>query len=151
MQKITPFLWFNGNLEKAINFYTETFKNAEITSIRRNGDTIFTATFKLEGMEFMGIDGGPMYQFTEAVSFFIKCSTQEEVDYYWDKLSEGGAISRCGWLKDQFGVSWQVIPDTLGQLLGAPDQQKAQRVIAAMMGMRKIIVADLQAAYDGNS
>ena len=149
MQKITPFLWFNGNIEEAINFYTSVFKNVTTSGLNRMPDgRIMTATFNIEGQEFYALDGGPMYQFTEAISFFINCETQEEVDYLWEKLSEGGSKSRCGWLKDKFGLSWQVIPSALGKLMGDPDRTKANRVMQAMMKMDKIDIKGLQDAYD---
>lgn len=145
-QKITPFLWFDGRLEEAIDFYTSIFNNVKIINSRKMGDQLFTATFQLEGQEFMGLNGGPMFQFTEAVSFFIKCKTQDEVDNFWDKLSEGGSKSRCGWLKDKFGLSWQVVPDSLGKLLSNPDPAKAKRTMDAMMKMGKLIIKDLENA-----
>lgn len=150
MQKITPFLWFNGNLEEAIDFYSAIFKNVKVDGVSRMPDgKIMTASFEIEGQKFLALDGGPMFQFTEAISFFINCVDQEEVDFLWEKLSEGGSKSRCGWLKDKFGLSWQVIPDALGQLMGDPDREKAGRVMQAMMTMSKINIAELQAAYDG--
>jgi predicted 3-demethylubiquinone-9 3-methyltransferase (glyoxalase superfamily) len=147
MQKITPFLWFNGQLEDAINFYTAIFKNSAIINVRKGPDgKVFTATFELEGQQFYGLNGGPMFSFTEAVSFFVSCETQEEIDYFWEKLSEGGKKSRCGWLKDQFGLSWQIIPPVLGQLLGDKDPAKAQRVMQAMMQMDKLDIQKLRDA-----
>jgi predicted 3-demethylubiquinone-9 3-methyltransferase (glyoxalase superfamily) len=150
MQKITPFLWFDGNAEEAMNFYTSIFKNSKIGKIRRYGDagpgpkgSVMTATFQLEGQEFMALNGGP------AISFFVNCETQEEVDELWKKLSAGGETVQCGWLKDKFGVSWQIIPKTLGELLGDKDPQKSQRVMKAMMKMIKIDVAELKRAYEG--
>ena len=152
MQKITPFLWYNGNLEEAINFYTSIFPNSKVRSVHRVGGEkgkMFTATFELEGQEFMALDGGPMYSFTPAVSFFVKCKTQEEVDNYWTKLLEGGGKEdRCGWLRDRFGLSWQIIPDALGELMGGPDANASKRVMEAMMGMVKLDIKGLQAAYD---
>jgi predicted 3-demethylubiquinone-9 3-methyltransferase (glyoxalase superfamily) len=149
MQKITPFLWFDDNAEEAINFYTSIFKEAKIINERRMGDKLFTATIQLEGQEFMVLNGGPMYKFTHAVSFFVKCETQAEVDYYWDKLLVGGAEDMCGWLRDKFGLSWQIIPDALGTYLGGPDPAGAQRAMQAMLKMRKLDVAALKAAYEG--
>jgi predicted 3-demethylubiquinone-9 3-methyltransferase (glyoxalase superfamily) len=157
MQKITPFLWFNGNMEEAMDLYTSIFKNAKVLNAHRlPGATpgakgkILTATFQIEGQEFMALDGGPMYAFSPAVSFFVNCKTQEEVDFLWEKLTaDGGEPSRCGWLKDKFGVSWQIIPEALGRLMGDPDPQKSQKVMQAMMQMGKIDVAGLQSAYDG--
>ncbi len=147
-QKITPFLWFNGNVEEALNFYTSVFKNSKVVNVRRMGGKIFTATFQLEGLEFMALDGGPHYSFTPAVSFFVKCKTQEEVDDLWEKLSAGGRKDRCGWLVDPFGVSWQIIPDALGQLLGDPDPVKSKRVLDAMLQMTKIDISKLKEAYE---
>lgn len=156
MQKITPFLWFDNNLEEAMEFYTSIFKDSKITNVARSGDhgpgpkgTVFTATFYLEGQEFYGLNGGPMFKFTEAVSFFVKCNTQEEIDEKWEKLSAGGQKSRCGWLKDKFGLSWQVVPPILGELLGDKDPEKAGRVMEAMMKMDKIDIAGLKKAYEG--
>ncbi|UPT68430.1 MAG: VOC family protein [Sphingobacteriales bacterium JAD_PAG50586_3] len=151
MQKVTPFLWFDNNLEEAINFYTSVFKNTEVKSINRMGadGPVFSAVFVIEGQEFKAMNAGPMFKFNEAVSFFVNCADQAEVDYYWEKLTaNGGVESRCGWLKDKFGLSWQIIPDALGRLMGDPNQQKAGNVIQAMLKMNKIIVADLEAAYN---
>jgi predicted 3-demethylubiquinone-9 3-methyltransferase (glyoxalase superfamily) len=157
MQKITPFLWFDDNLEEAINFYTSVFKNSKIVnSSRLPGATagskgkILTATFQLEGQEFMGLNGGPHHSFTDATSFFVKCDTQQEIDYYWDKLTaDGGKEVQCGWLKDKFGLSWQIVPSTLGSLLSNPDPAKAQRAMQAMMKMVKLDIAALKAAAEG--
>src|SRR5919205_2203950 len=128
MQKITPFLWFDNNLEEAMTFYTSIFKNAKVVNVSRYGDagpgpkgTVMTATFQLEGQEFMALNGGPHFKFTEAVSFFVSCETQQEVDELWAKLSDGGQEGQCGWLKDRFGLSWQIVPRALGQLLRDPD------------------------------
>ncbi len=151
MQTITPFLWFDNNLEEAINFYAATFKDAKITNISRQGPEgpAFFANFEIQGQEFMGLNGGPMYKFTEAVSFFISCDTQEEVDYLWEQLTVGGEIQQCGWLKDKFGLSWQVIPKLLMTLMSDGNPAKAQAVMGAMMQMKKIESSVLQAAYDG--
>jgi predicted 3-demethylubiquinone-9 3-methyltransferase (glyoxalase superfamily) len=149
IQKITPFLWFDNNLEEAAQFYTTIFKNSRIGNISRNGDTVFSGTFYLEGLEFYALNGGPMFKFTEAVSFFVKCDSQAEIDELWAKLSADGEESRCGWLKDKFGLSWQIIPPVLGEMLQDKDPEKAQRVMQAMMQMGKIIIADLQTAYEG--
>ena len=134
MQKIIPFLWFDGNAEEAMNFYTSIFKNAKAGSVNRigPGGPVMSVTFELDGQKFMGLNGGPMFKFTEAVSFFVSCETQEEIDEKWEKLSEGGEKSRCGWLKDKYGLSWQIIPPVLGRLLGDPDPVKSQRVMQAM-------------------
>jgi predicted 3-demethylubiquinone-9 3-methyltransferase (glyoxalase superfamily) len=147
MQKIIPFLWFDGQLKDAINFYTSIFKNSAGIKIRSGPDgKVFTATFELEGQQFYGLNGDPMFTFTEAVSFFVSCDTQEEIDYFWEKLSEGGQKSRCGWLKDQFGLFRQIVPQLLGQLLGDKDPAKAQRVMQAMLQMDKLDVQKLKDA-----
>lgn len=155
MQKITPFLWFNGNAEEAMNFYVSIFKNSKILRVSRYGDagpgpkgTVMSATFQLEGQEFHALNGGPQYSFTPAVSFFINCETQQEVDELWAKLSDGAQEQQCGWVRDKFGLSWQVIPSVLGKLLGDKDPQKAGRVMNAMLQMKKIDIKTLQAAYD---
>jgi len=142
--KITPFLWFDGQVEEAVAFYTSVFKNARVSNVSR-----MSATFELEGQRFMALNGGPQFKFTEAVSFFIECQTQDEVDYYWERLSNGGGEQMCGWVKDKFGLSWQVIPDVLGRLLSDPDRAKSQRAMQAMLKMKKIIIADLEAAAAG--
>ena len=154
MQKITPFLWFNGNAEDAMNFYTSIFKNSKIGRITRYGDagpgpkgTVMSATFQLDGQEFMALNGGPQFKFTEAISFFVNCETQEEVDELWEKLSAGGQKSRCGWLKDKYGLSWQIIPSALGKMLGDKDPEKSQRVMKAMLQMDKIDIKGLEQAY----
>ncbi len=156
MQKITTFLWFNNNAEEAINFYISIFPNSRLLSATRNGDngpgpkgSILIATFELEGQQFMALNGGPMFQFTEAISLYVSCQSQEEVDSLWAKLCEGGSEQRCGWLKDKFGLSWQIIPDTLGKLMSDPDPQKSRRVMEAMLKMNKFDIAALKAAYDG--
>lgn len=156
MQKITPFLWFDGNAEEAINLYVSVFKNSKITSVARYGDagpgpkgTVMTATFQLEGQEFFALNGGPMYKFTEAISLFVNCETQEEIDDKWEKLSAGGAKSRCGWLKDKFGLSWQIVPSILGPMLQDKDPKKAQRVMMAMLQMDKLDISKLKQAYEG--
>lgn len=149
MQKITPFLWFDGRAEEAMNFYTSVFKNAKVGNIMRQGPDgpVFSVTFNLEGQEFMALNAGPMYKFTPAISFFIDCKDQEEVDYYWDRLLEGGKPDRCGWLTDKFGLSWQVVPSILGELLhGGGDPAKAQRVMQAMLGMVKLDIEGLRNA-----
>jgi predicted 3-demethylubiquinone-9 3-methyltransferase (glyoxalase superfamily) len=154
-QKITPFLWFDGNAEEAVNFYTSVFKDGKIVSIDRYPDDfpgmqgkVLTAVFQLNGQEFMAIDGGPQYKFTEAISLFVSCESQEEVDAYWDKLSEGGEILQCGWLKDKYGLTWQIIPRALPEMLQDKDPARAKRVMDAMMQMKKIEVAALKQAYE---
>jgi predicted 3-demethylubiquinone-9 3-methyltransferase (glyoxalase superfamily) len=139
MKKITPFLWFNNNAEEAMKFYVSIFKNAKFLNGNR---------FELEGQEFLVLNGGPQFPFTPAVSFFINCETQQEVDDLWEKLSEGGEKGRCGWLKDKYGLSWQVIPSTLGQMLHDKDPVKAKRVLDAMLQMNKIEIAGLKQAYE---
>ncbi|TCL74851.1 VOC family protein [Rhizobium sp. BK251] len=150
MQKITPFLWFDTQLEEAVTFYTSIFKDARVT-YRKNGPDgkLFTASFELAGQEFMGLNGGPHYTFSPAVSFFVKCRDQTEVDYYWERLLEGGKEQQCGWLQDRFGLCWQIIPDALMRYLGDEDPAKAGRVMQAMMKMIKIDVAELDRAYAG--
>ena len=144
MQKITPFLWFDGQAEAAAKFYTSIFKRSKIESI-----TPMSATFRLDGMKFIALNGGPQFKFTEANSFFVSCQTQKEIDYFWEKLSAGGKKSRCGWLKDKFGVSWQIVPPILGELLNDEDEEKSQRVMQAMLQMGKLDIKKLKAAYAG--
>lgn len=147
MQKITPFLWFDNNAEEAMNFYTSVFKNAKISNIMRHDDKVMTATFELEGQEFMVLNAGPQFQFNEAISFFVKCEDQAEVDYFWEKLTaDGGQESQCGWLKDKYGLSWQIIPNVLGELINHKDPAKARSAMQAMLQMRKIDIATLQKA-----
>ena len=155
MQKVTPFLWFDNQAEEAMNFYVSLFKNSKVLSVSRYGEggpgpqgTVMTATFQLDGQEFMALNGGPYFKFTEAISLFVNCETQEEVDELWGKLSEGGEISQCGWLKDKYGLSWQIVPTALGQMLGDKDPQKSQNVMQAMLQMTKIDIAALRRAYD---
>lgn len=152
MQKITPFLWFNDNAEEAANFYTSIFKDSKITRLMPGpGGRALGVDFQLSGQEFIALNGGPMFKFTEAISLFIKCETQEEINYFWERLTaDGGQESRCGWLKDKYGLSWQVVPPMLGQLLSDKDREKAGRAMQAMLQMNKIIIADLQKAFDGN-
>jgi predicted 3-demethylubiquinone-9 3-methyltransferase (glyoxalase superfamily) len=148
-QKVTPFLWFDNKAEEAMNYYTSVFKKSKIVSISRDPKgRVFSGVFQIEGQNFNVLNGGPMFKFTEAISFFVSCKTQKEVDDLWDKLSKGGEKGRCGWLKDKFGLSWQIIPDTLGELMGDKDPVKAQKVIMAMMKMDKIIIKDLKKAYN---
>ena len=154
-QKITPNLWFDNQAEEAMHFYVSIFENSEVLNVSHYGDagpmpagTVLTATFRLDGQEFIALNGGPHFRFTEAISFLIDCKTQEEVDYFWDKLSEGGETSQCGWLKDRFGLSWQVVPSILGELLQDPDPAKSNRVMQAMLQMTKIDIAALKHAYE---
>jgi len=155
-QKITPFLWFNDNAEEAMNYYVSIFKNSKILSVNRYGEagpgpngSVMTATFELDGQHFTALNGGPLFGFTEAISFFVNCETQQEVDELWDKLLAGGEASMCGWLKDKYGLSWQIIPKALGEMLGDKDPEKAGRVMKAMLQMQKIDVKKLEEAYAG--
>ncbi len=144
-KKITPFLWFDGQAEEAARFYTSVFPNSKIEKIVRNGDSVLVVDFSLDGQKFTALNGGPQFKFNESISFVVDCGTQEEVDYFWEKLTaDGGEESMCSWLKDKFGVSWQIVPDALPRLLSDPDPAVAQTAMAAMMKMRKIIIADLQ-------
>jgi predicted 3-demethylubiquinone-9 3-methyltransferase (glyoxalase superfamily) len=151
MPKITPFLWFDGQAEEAMNFYISTFKNGKVLSVNRANGKVMSVTFELEGQKFMGLNAGPQFKFTEAISLFVDCETQEEVDELWEKLSEDGAKGRCGWLKDKYGLSWQIIPAALGKLMSDPDPEKSKAVVQAMLKMNKIVIEDLQRAYDGRS
>ncbi len=150
MQKITPFLWFDGKAEEAMNFYVSVVKKSKEMSVTPgpNG-SVMSAAFDLEGQRFLALNGGPMYTFTPAISLFVSCAMQKEVDELWEKLSEGGEPGRCGWLKDRFGLSWQVIPSALGKMLSDKDPAKAGRVMQAMLQMGKIDIQGLQKAYDG--
>src|ERR1700720_813155 len=145
MQKITPFLWYDGNAEEAANFYISIFKNSKMGRISRYGDagpgpkgSVMSVTFQIEGQEFFALNGGPQFKFTPAISFFVNCETQQEVDELWEKLSAGGRTDRCGWLQDKFGVSWQIVPSALGEMLGDQDRARAKRVVEAMLGMEKL-------------
>ncbi|HUQ49581.1 MAG TPA: VOC family protein [Terriglobales bacterium] len=156
MQKITPFLWFNDQAEEAMNLYVFIFKNSKVVSVTRYGDagpgpkgTVMSATFQLEGQDFYALNGGPHFSFTPAISLFVSCETQEEVDELWEKLAAGGSKERCGWLKDKYGLSWQIIPTVLGKMLADREPEKSQRVMQAMMQMDKIDIKRLQDAYDG--
>jgi predicted 3-demethylubiquinone-9 3-methyltransferase (glyoxalase superfamily) len=158
MQKISPFLWFDNEAEEAMNFYVSVFKNSKVGNLTRYGDaapgpkgSVMTASFELEGQQFTALNGGPHFKFTEAISFFVNCETQEEVDGFWDKLSEGGQTQQCGWLKDKFGLSWQIIPSVLIELMSDSDPEKARRVTEAMLQMTKIEIAKLQQAYEGSA
>jgi len=156
MQKITPFLWFDGQAEEAMNFYTSVFKNSKVGNVSRYGEagpgpkgSVMVASFELDGMRFTALNGGPQFKFTEAISFYVDCESQAEVDYFWGKLSAGGSIQQCGWLKDKYGLSWQIIPSALPRLLSDPDPKKAGRVMQAMLQMKKIDVAKLEQAAKG--
>ena len=155
MQKITPFLWFDGNAEEAMNFYVSIFKNSKVLRVTRYGEaepgpkgTVMSATFQLDGQEFFALNGGPQFTFSPAISFFVNCETQQEVDELWEKLSEGGEKQRCGWLKDKYGLSWQIVPSVLGKMLQDKDAEKAKRVMKAMLQMDKIDIEGLKQAYD---
>jgi predicted 3-demethylubiquinone-9 3-methyltransferase (glyoxalase superfamily) len=156
MPKITPFLWFDTQAEQAVNLYVSIFENSKIKKITRYGeagpgpkDSAMTVEFELDGQPFIALNGGPHFKFTEAVSFSVACETQDQVDTFWSKLSAGGEEGPCGWLKDRYGLSWQINPTILGRMLGDPDPQKAKRVTEAMLQMKKIDIAGLQKAYDG--
>ena len=136
MHKITPFLWFDHEAEEAMNHYVSIFKNSKVLSVNRMGGRVMSVTFELDGHKFMGLNAGPKFKFTEAISFFVDCETQAEVDELWERLSAGGEKGRCGWLKDKFGLSWQIIPSALGKLMGDPDPAKSQAVLQAMLKMR---------------
>jgi len=159
MQKITPFLWFDGKAEEAIKLYTSVFKNSKIINISYWGEAspfpkgqVMNGTFELDGQRFYAFDAGPQFKFTEAISLFVNCETQEEIDHFWNSLTaDGGQESMCGWLKDKFGVSWQIVPPILGQLFGDKDREKAGRAVQAMYKMKKIIIADLLSAFNGES
>ncbi len=157
MQKVSPFLWFDSNAEEASNFYLSIFKNSKVLKVSRYGEggpgpagSAMIVNFQIEGQEFIALNGGPHFKFTEAISFSINCETQEEVDYYWNRLiAGGGQESQCGWLKDKFGLSWQVVPTILGELLADKDAKKAQRVMQAMLKMKKIDIPELKRAAVG--
>jgi len=161
MQKITPFLWFDNNAEEAMNFYASIFKDSKIISIQYYPEgsddphmkgmegKVLTGIFELNGQKFMALDGGPIFTFNESVSLYVECDGQEEVDYYWEKLSAVPQSEQCGWLKDKFGLSWQIIPKQLGEYLGGSEKEGAQRALAAMMKMKKIVIEDLKKAYEG--
>jgi predicted 3-demethylubiquinone-9 3-methyltransferase (glyoxalase superfamily) len=147
MQKITPFLWYDGQAEAAANLYVSIFKDSKIVSVSRNGAAVMSVTLELEGQRLHAFNGGPHFKFTPAISLFVDCETQEEVDELWGKLSAGGEESRCGWLKDRYGLSWQIIPKVLGQMLQDQDPKKARNVMQAMLKMSKIDIAGLKRAY----
>ena len=156
MQKITPFLWFDDNAEEAMNFYLSVFKNSKIGKVARYGKagpgpegTVMTASFELAGQEFIALNAGPKFKFTEAISFVVNCETQKEVDDFWEKLSAGGEKGRCGWLKDKFGLSWQIVPTALGKMMSDSDPTRSQRVMKALLQMDKLDIAELKRAYEG--
>ena len=156
MQKITTFLWFDNQAEAAATFYTSIFDNSRIVSVQRYGETgpgpagsVMTVSFELAGQQFIALNGGPEFKFTEAVSLYVDCADQEEVDELWAKLTDGGEESQCGWLKDRYGLSWQIIPTALPELMNDPDPQRAGRVVQAMLGMQKIDIQGLRAAAAG--
>lgn len=158
MQKITPYLWFDGQAEDAANYYASVFKNSRVVDVKRYGEagplpegTVMTVTFEIEGQEFVGLNGGPGFKFNESISFHVSCQSQEEVDDLWDRLGEGGEHGPCGWLNDKFGVSWQIVPTALGELLDDPDPGKSARVMKAMLRMRKIEIQGLRDAYEGRA
>lgn len=155
MQKIVPYLWFDNQAEEAVNFYTSLFKNSKITSVTHYGEgmplpagTVLTVSFELDGQQFVALNGGPQFKFTEAISLFVNCETQAEVDHLWAKLTEGGEEQPCGWLKDRYGLSWQIIPQGLFDLINSPDAAASARAIQAMFTMKKINLAKIQEAYD---
>jgi len=155
MQKIIPFMWFDSNAEEAVHFYISLFKNSKVLDVSRYGEggpgpagQVFVMSFELDGHEYKALNGGPVFKFTEAISFFVNCETQDEVDDLWEKLSAGGEKGRCGWLKDKFGMSWQVVPTSLGEVMSDPDPVKAQRVVQALMQMSKIDIKALENARD---
>jgi predicted 3-demethylubiquinone-9 3-methyltransferase (glyoxalase superfamily) len=159
MQKITPFLWFNHQAEEAVKFYSSIFKNSRIVNVARYDEegakvsgrpkgTVMTVKFQIEGQEFIALNGGPVFTFTEAVSFVVNCETQKEVDHLWEKLSEGGEKGQCGWLKDKFGLSWQIVPTVLGEMLQDKDARKSERVMNALLKMHKIDIKTLKQAYE---
>ena len=155
MKKITPFLWFDDKAEEAMNFYVSIFKNSKVGSVTRYGEagpgpkgSVMTASFSLDGQDFTALNGGPHFKFTEAVSFSVDCKTQEEVDQLWEKLSEGGQKSRCGWLKDKYGLSWQIVPSVLSELLTDKDAKKSKKVMEAMLKMDKLDIKTLKQAYE---
>lgn len=158
MPKITPFLWFDTQAEEAANFYVSVFKNSKITSVTRYGDagpgkagSVMTVAFELDGQEFTALNGGPEFQFTHAVSFVVNCKDQDEVDYFWEKLSEGGQEVQCGWLRDKYGLSWQIVPEGISEVLAGDDDEGSQRAMKAMLGMTKLDINELRRAYAGES
>ena len=157
MPELTPFLWFDSDAEEAARFYTSVFPNSKIVQVARYGDagpgtagSVMTVVFELDGKRFIGLNGGPSHRFTEAVSFVVDCTSQDEVDRYWDALSDGGEEGPCGWLKDRFGLSWQIVPEQLGQMLGDPKSGNAEAAMNAMLQMKKLDIATLEKAYRGS-
>jgi predicted 3-demethylubiquinone-9 3-methyltransferase (glyoxalase superfamily) len=155
-QKITPCLWFDNNIEEAVKFYTSVFKKSKITITTHYGDkgpmpkgTVMTITFQLNGHEFMALNGGPVYKFNEAISLMVNCDTQKEIDYFWEKLSDGGKEVQCGWLKDKYGLSWQIVPSILNNWFKHPGNEKRQRMLQALWQMKKLDIAQLKSAFDG--
>lgn len=151
MQTITPFLWFDGKAEQAMNFYVAVFRDAKVVNVTRAGPKgpVISATFELLGQRFIALNGGPQYSFTPAVSFFVSCETQSDIDYYWTKLTDGGTEQPCGWLVDRYGLSWQIVPPVLGSMLGDSDPARSGRAMKAMLAMRKLDIAELTRAYEG--
>ena len=148
MPTITPFMWFDHQAEQAMQHYVSIFRNSTVISVNRSGERVVSVTFDLDGQRFIGLNAGPHDEFNEAISFFISCETQADIDYYWEKLTAGGSEGRCGWLKDKFGLSWQVVPAALGRLMGNPNPRSARATVDAMMTMKKLVIADLQKAHD---
>jgi len=155
IQKITPFLWFDNQAEEAANFYVSLFRNSSVKKVINfkagspgQEGTVMTVSFNIEGQEFTALNGGPAFQFSQAISFVINCTFQEEVDHYWSKLSEGGEIQECGWLKDKYGVAWQIVPTKMIDMINDPDPEKSQRVFSAMLQMKKLDIAELERAYN---
>jgi len=150
MPTITPFLWFDGQAEEAMNFYASIFERSKVISVNRAQGKVMSVQFELEGQRFIALNAGPQYKFSEAISFFVGCETQEEIDTLWAKLTaDGGSPSQCGWLKDKFGLSWQIVPNSLGRMLGDTDPARSQRALQAMLQMKKLDLHQLQLAYDG--
>jgi predicted 3-demethylubiquinone-9 3-methyltransferase (glyoxalase superfamily) len=151
MPTITPFLWFDNQAEDAMNHYISIFKNGKVLNVNRAGGKVITVTFEIEGQKIMALNAGPVFKFNEAISLFVDCETQPEVDELWEKLSANGEKGRCGWLKDKYGLSWQIIPKTLGRLLSDPDPERSKAMMQAMLKMNKIVIEDLKKAYEGKA
>lgn len=156
MQKITPFLWFNDSAEEAVNFYASIFKDSKIKKVARYGDSgpgpkgsVMTVSFELNGQDFIALNGGPHYQFTPAISFVVNCDTQDEIDSYWDKLTAGGQEVQCGWLRDKYGISWQIVPSAIGEIMSSPETEKVKRAMQAMFTMKKLDIKKLRDAFEG--